>query len=75
MSEGMRLAVLGLIAGLALSVAVARAMRALLIGVSTLDVPSLVITAVMLIVVATAATLLPARRALRVSPLDVMRGG
>ena len=75
MSEGMRLAVLGLIAGLALSVVVARAMRALLIGVSTLDMPSLAITAVMLIVVAAAATLLPARRALRVSPLDVIRGG
>jgi ABC-type lipoprotein release transport system permease subunit len=29
----------------------------------------------MLIVVAAAATLLPARRALRVSPLDVIRGG
>jgi ABC-type lipoprotein release transport system permease subunit len=32
------------------------------------------ITTLLLIVVAATATLLPARRALRVSPLDVMRG-
>jgi len=75
MSEGMRLAVLGLIVGLALSVVVARAIRAMLIGVSAIDVPSLLVTALLLIVVAATATLLPARRALRVSPLDVMRGG
>ena len=75
MSEGMRLAGLGLIVGLALSVVVARAIRAMLIGVSAIDVPSLLVTALLLIVVAAAATLLPARRALRVSPLDVMRGG
>jgi ABC-type lipoprotein release transport system permease subunit len=75
MSEGMRLAGVGLIAGLALSVVVARAIRAMLVGVSAIDVPSLLVTALLLIVVAAAATLLPARRALRVSPLDVMRGG
>ena len=75
MSEGMRLAGIGLIAGLALSVVVARAIRAMLVGVSAIDVPSLLVTALLLIVVAAAATLLPARRALRVSPLDVMRGG
>jgi predicted permease len=75
MSEGIRLALIGLVTGLALSVVVARAIRAMLVGVSAVDVPSLLITTLLLIVVAAAATLLPARRALRVSPLDVMRGG
>jgi ABC-type antimicrobial peptide transport system permease subunit len=75
MSEGMRLAVFGLLAGLALSMIVARAIQAMLVGVSPIDIPSLLITAVLLIVVAAAATALPALRALRVSPLDVMRGG
>jgi ABC-type antimicrobial peptide transport system permease subunit len=75
MFEGMRLAGIGLIAGLALSVVVARAIRAMLVGISPIDVPSLLVTAALLIAVAAAATLLPARRALRVSPLDVMRRG
>jgi predicted permease len=74
MSEGMRLALIGLVTGLALSVGVARAIRAMLVGVSAIDVPSLLITALLLIVVAAAATLLPALRALRLNPLDVMRG-
>jgi ABC-type lipoprotein release transport system permease subunit len=75
MSEGIRLAVIGLITGLALSVVVARTIRAMLVGVAAIDVPSLLITTLLLIVVAAAATLLPARRALQVSPLDVMRAG
>ena len=75
MSEGMRLAVVGLVAGLALSMIVARTIRAMLVGVSPIDAPSLIITAVLLIAVAAAATALPARRALRVSPVDVMREG
>jgi putative ABC transport system permease protein len=75
MSEGIRLAVVGLITGLALSVVVARTIRAMLVGVAAVDVPSLLITTLLLIVVAATATLLPARRALRVSPLDVMRAG
>ena len=74
MSEGMRLALIGLVTGLALSVGVARAIRAMLVGVSAIDVPSLLITVMLLIVVAAAATLIPALRALRVNPLDVMRG-
>jgi predicted permease len=75
MSEGMRLAAIGLLAGLTLSVVVARAIRAMLVGVSPVDVPSLLVTAGLLIFVAAAATALPALRALRVSPLEVMRGG
>jgi ABC-type antimicrobial peptide transport system permease subunit len=74
MSEGMRLAAIGLVAGLTLSVVVARAIRAMLVGVSPVDVPSLLVTAGLLIFVAAAATALPALRALRVNPLEVMRG-
>jgi putative ABC transport system permease protein len=74
MSEGIRLCVVGVAVGLLTSVGVARAIRALLVGVPTIDVPTLAITTVMLIVVGLIASGLPARRALAVSPIETLRG-
>ncbi|HEV8498350.1 MAG TPA: ABC transporter permease [Gemmatimonadaceae bacterium] len=73
MSEGMRLTFVGLAIGLVVSAGVGRAIRSMLVGVPPVDVPSLVLTAVLLVLVATVASALPARRALRVSPLDALR--
>jgi predicted permease len=75
MSEGLRLAAIGLGLGVLASIVVARAIRAMLVDVSAIDLPSLLLTALLLVVVATGATLVPAFRALRVSPLDVIRNG
>jgi len=75
MSEGLRLAAFGLGLGLAASMAVARAIRAMLVDVSAIDLPSLGLTVTLLVLVALAATLAPAVRALRVNPLDVIRNG
>ncbi len=75
MSEGLRLAAFGLGVGVIVSVAVGRAIRAMLVDVSAIDLPSLTLTALLLVIVAVAATLAPAIRALRVSPLDVIRNG
>jgi putative ABC transport system permease protein len=72
-SEGLRLAAVGLGVGMVVSIVVARAIRAMLVDVSALDLPSLALTATLLVIVALAATLAPAIRALRVSPLDVIR--
>jgi len=55
------------------SAGVGRAIRSMLVGVPPVDAPSLVLTAVLLVLVATVASALPARRALRVSPLDALR--
>jgi predicted permease len=74
MSEGMRLCVVGIAVGLLASVAVARAIRALLVDVPTIDMPTLAITTVMLIMVGLIASGLPARRALAVSPIETLRG-
>jgi putative ABC transport system permease protein len=74
MSEGMRLCIGGVAVGLLASLAVARAIRALLVGVPAIDVPTLAITTVMLIVVGLIASGLPARRALAVSPIETLRG-
>ena len=45
----------------------------MLVGISAVDPPSLVFTAVTLILVAWLASLLPVRRALQVNPLEVLR--
>jgi putative ABC transport system permease protein len=74
MAEGMLLAGAGLALGLAASMVVARFISAMLVGVPTLDPPSLIATAVALIAVATVASGLPARRALRVNPISALRG-
>jgi predicted permease len=75
MSEGLRLAAIGLGVGIFVSLGVAHAIRAMLVDVSTIDLPSLSLTALLLVLVALCATLAPAIRALRVSPLDVIRNG
>jgi len=74
MTEGMVLAGTGLVLGLGTSIVVARFIRAMLVGVPTLDAPSLIGTAVALIAVAAIASGLPARRALRVNPINALRG-
>jgi ABC-type antimicrobial peptide transport system permease subunit len=43
------------------------------VGIPPVDAPSLILTAVVLVVVAAVASAVPARRALRVSPLDALR--
>jgi putative ABC transport system permease protein len=73
MSEGLRLAAIGLVIGLFASIAVGRAIRAMLVGVAAVDVPSLVLPALLLVIVAAVASLLPALRALRVNPLEALR--
>jgi ABC-type antimicrobial peptide transport system permease subunit len=73
MSEGMGLTLLGLAIGLLVSAGTGRAIRSMLVGIPPIDVPSLLLTALMLVAVATIASALPARRALRVSPLDALR--
>jgi predicted permease len=74
MAEGMLLAGTGLLLGLGASIAVARFIRAMLVGVPALDPPSMIATAAALITVAGVASGLPARRALRVNPINALRG-
>jgi ABC-type antimicrobial peptide transport system permease subunit len=73
LSDGMRLAVLGILLGVPGAYAAARGMRALLFGVEPGD-PATIATALGLALLMTlAGSLLPALRALRLSPVSATR--
>jgi len=70
----MGVAVVGVIGGVGGAVAMTRALGSLLFGVSPTDVVTLAASACALLVVATAASWLPARRAAGVDPALALRG-
>jgi ABC-type antimicrobial peptide transport system permease subunit len=71
--SGLMPAVAGLASGLALTLVVLRAMRSALFGVSSCDPVNLIATVVVLLVLATLASLLPALRITRIQPAVVLR--
>jgi ABC-type antimicrobial peptide transport system permease subunit len=64
---------LGLLIGLPLALAAARALQHQLFGVSPLDVPAVVFGAVVVIGCGLAASALPARRAAKIAPTEALR--
>jgi ABC-type antimicrobial peptide transport system permease subunit len=72
-ASGVRLALVGTLIGAPLALLLARGMESMLFGVSTIDLPTLLATAVLLNGVCIVACFLPARRASRVPPLEAMR--
>ena len=72
-ARGVRLAVAGLAVGLLASLALARLMGSLLTGVSPTDPVTYAAVAGSLLVVSLAASIVPARRAIRVDPMDALR--
>jgi ABC-type antimicrobial peptide transport system permease subunit len=72
--EGLVLCASGLVIGLAGSVAAGRLIRALLVGVSPVDWVTLGTVCLLLAVVSVLACIIPARRAMAVSPVEALRG-
>jgi ABC-type transport system, involved in lipoprotein release, permease component len=72
-SQGMRMVMIGLILGLTGAFALTRVFGSLLLGVGTTDPLTFVGVAVLLVVIALLACLVPARRATRVDPLIALR--
>jgi putative ABC transport system permease protein len=73
--DGAQMAAIGAVVGLVAAVALARGIRSMLFGVSTVDVPTVALVSAALAVIVVIASVLPARRALGVSPTDALRGG
>ncbi len=71
--QGMRLAVVGVVVGIAASFWLAKLIASLLFGVTAWD-PAVFVTApIVLTLVALIAAWIPARRASRVDPIDALR--
>jgi predicted permease len=73
MGDGLRLALLGIGLGLGTALVAGRALGALLYGVSPGDPLTMTLAGAVLLLVAVAASFLPARRATRVSPMVALR--
>jgi ABC-type antimicrobial peptide transport system permease subunit len=71
--EGARLLLLGAALGLAASLALTQLLKSLLFGIGPRDPVTLVAVALLLGLVALAATLIPARAAMQVDPVEALR--
>jgi ABC-type antimicrobial peptide transport system permease subunit len=72
--QGLLLAGIGLTLGVAGAILVGRYLQTLLFGISPSDPATLIMVGGVILVTATVACLIPALRATRVNPLDVLRG-
>jgi len=73
MAETLGLAGVGLALGLAGAVAVGRALQRLLFGVNAIDFLTFAGTGALLVAVALVASYVPARRAMRIAPMEALR--
>jgi putative ABC transport system permease protein len=73
LGEGLRLAALGAAIGLVSAIAATRLLRGLLFGVHPLDPTAMLAAALLLIGASALAAYLPARRAMRVDPVTLLR--
>ncbi len=71
--QGAKLALIGIALGVAGSMAVTRFLSAMVYGISTTDVPTFAMVAILLGLVAVAASYFPARRAAAANPLEALR--
>jgi predicted permease len=74
LGQGMRVVAIGVACGLAIAVGFSRLVSSLFFGVSPLDPAAFAAAGLAVLVVALAACLLPARRAMRLQPASVLRG-
>jgi ABC-type antimicrobial peptide transport system permease subunit len=71
--QGLRLTAVGLFLGLTMSLLLTRFLRGLLFGVSAMDPPTVLSVTALLLLVAVAASYLPALRAMRIDPVMAIR--
>ena len=72
-SQGARLATMGIVAGLLIALVLARSMSSLLFGINARDLISFASATIAILAVALVASYLPARRAAAVEPAITLR--
>jgi ABC-type antimicrobial peptide transport system permease subunit len=73
LGQALRLVAIGVAAGLIAAAALTRLLERLLYQTEPLDPWTFTVTALVLLVVATLASYIPARRAMRMAPIDALR--
>jgi ABC-type antimicrobial peptide transport system permease subunit len=73
LGQALRLVAAGVVVGLAAAAALTRLLERLLFGIEPLDPWTFAVTALVLLVVATVASCVPARRSMRLAPIDALR--
>ena len=73
LGEGMKLAALGIVLGIAVSLPSTRLLRSLLFDVTATDPLTFVLASAGLVLIALPACYLPARRALKIDPAHALR--
>ena len=73
LGQGLRMTLIGLAIGLAVSLASTRLLRSQLFGVTTSDALTYTVVAGLLLIVAFVACFIPARRATKVEPMAALR--
>jgi predicted permease len=71
--DGMLLVIVGIAIGIASGLLAARSLATFLYGVAPSDVPTFMVTTILLLGIALAACAIPARRAMRVQPVSALR--
>jgi putative ABC transport system permease protein len=73
LKQGLLLTIFGLVIGLAAAFALTRLLSGLLFGVEAIDVGTFTMISLLLVIVSLLACYLPARRAMRIDPLQALR--
>jgi ABC-type antimicrobial peptide transport system permease subunit len=73
LGQGLRLVVIGVVAGLLIAGGLTRLLETLLFNTEPLDPMTFGVTALVLLLVATLASYVPARRGTRVAPIEALR--
>ena len=73
LGQALRLVGVGVVAGLAVAAAVTRVLSTMLYETTPLDPATFAVTAIVLTVVATLASFIPARRGTRITPVEALR--
>jgi ABC-type antimicrobial peptide transport system permease subunit len=72
-NDGLKLVLIGVVLGVGLALLVGRAMTSLLYGIKPADPVTLVFAIGLMVLISILALIGPARRALRIEPLDALR--